>query len=968
MASARASTLLGRRTETQLLDHLISSLRGGQSRSLVIRGEAGVGKSALVEHVASRASGCRVVKAFGVESEVELAYAGLHQLCAPLLDHLDALTAPQATALGVALGVQSGGAPDRFLVGLAVLNLFSAAAADKPLVCLVDDAQWLDLASRQTLAFVARRLVAESVGIVFAVRDPSEDPTFAGIETLVVGGLAEADARSLLDSVLAGPIDVAVRDRIVAETAGNPLALTELSRGLSPADIAGGFGLSAAPGMGSRIEGGYVRRIEALPEATRRILAVAAVEPVGDPGLVLKAAEHVGVTADALTPAMHDGLLDVGVKLRFRHPLMRSAALRAATPEQIAEAHRALAEATDPVTDPDRRAWHRAEAVVGFDEEVAADLVRSARRAQARGGLAAGAAFHQRAVELTPDPNIRARRALMAAEDKFRAGATSDALTLLELATPAQLDDHQRARAELVRARVAHAVTRGKDAPRLLLRAAERLAPHDPEASIAIYADAVAAAFSSGSLAVGVDLRDVAAAILHAPADPQLPATEAAWETLRSIAVLVTEGYEAGAPLLRTSLRTLTSTVRDATARAGAEDAPLAVDASVQDPAADQLPPAEPVDSGGPPLHVLRRGLGIDAVDDDGLHWLALGSLAARILSDDVAYDEFTALQLQQSYRSGALAQLPMAMSERFSALMWSGRMSTAESLAYSVQAIIQATDALPIMNRMLWLYTFRGDDAAALQIIDAPRDDVYRRGEGQWLISIACGGGMLLNALGRYSDAFDATSDVAGHPFDVGLAAWILPERIEAAVRTGNTAEAAAAVARLNDIADACATDWALGVAARSSALAADDADAERLYLRSIELLGRTGQRATLARSHLVYGEWLRRANRRVEARDQLRLAHAMLSDMGIIGFAERARRELFATGETVHRRSADPLEDLTSQEMQIAALAAGGGTNPEIGAQLYLSPRTVEWHLRKVFTKLGITSRRQLAGALGR
>src|SRR3954447_12339590 len=423
--------LLGRRSETATLDQLIEAVRAGASRALAIRGDPGVGKTALLEYVVEHAMGCRVARAAGVQAEMELAFAGLHQLCAPMLDRLGRLPGPQRDALGAAFGLTTGHAPDRFLVGLAVLSLLAEVAAERPLVCLIDDAQWLDRASAQALAFVARRLLAESVGVIFAVRTGGEQRDAAGLAELVVEGLREDDARTLLASVIRVPLDEEVRDRIVAEARGNPLALLELPLGLAAEEAPGGFAHPAARPLASHIEQSFRRRLEMLPPETQQLLLVAAAEPVGDPALLWRAAERLGLGADAAIPASEAGPLEVGERVRFRHPLVRSAIYRAASAQDRQSAHRVLAEATDPDVDPDRRAWHRAYATAGLDEDVARELERSADRAQARGGRAAAATCWERATELTPEPALRAQRALAAARANHQAGAPDAALSLL---------------------------------------------------------------------------------------------------------------------------------------------------------------------------------------------------------------------------------------------------------------------------------------------------------------------------------------------------------------------------------------------------------------------------------------------------------------------------------------------------------------------------------------------------------
>ncbi len=508
--------LLGRRSECAALDELVASVRAGPSRALLLRGEPGVGKSALLGYLVQHASGCGIARAAGVESEMELAFAGLHQLCAPFVDRLERLPGPQREALGTAFGMRDGDAPDRFLVGLAVLSLLSDVAEERPLVCVVDDAQWLDGASAQALAFVARRLGAESVGLVFATREPAGEGHLDGLAELVVAGLDDRDARALLEAVVAGPLDERVRDRIVAETRGNPLALLELPRGLTPAQLAGGLGLDGGPALAGRIEERFQERLAELPPATRLLLLVAAAEPVGDPLQVWKAAAELGIDAGAAGPAKAAGLVEFGAHVRFRHPLVRSAVYRAAAPDDQRRVHEALAEVTDVAVDPDRRAWHRAQATGGLDEDVAAELERSAGRARARGGFAAGAAFHERAAELTPDPRRRAQRALVAAQSKHQAGAPDAALRLLTVAQSGPLDELEQARAQLLHAQITFAETRGRDAPPLLLEAAKRLEPLDAVLAHATYLEAFAAALSADRLARGGDAREVAAAVLAA--------------------------------------------------------------------------------------------------------------------------------------------------------------------------------------------------------------------------------------------------------------------------------------------------------------------------------------------------------------------------------------------------------------------------------------------------------------------
>ena len=907
-----AGRLLGRRGECAALDELVAGLRAGQSRALVLRGEAGIGKSALLEFLAERSSGCGIARSAGVESEMELAFAGLQQLCAPFLGRLERLPGPQRDALGTAFGLREGDAPDRFLVGLAVLSLLSDVAEERPLVCIVDDAQWLDVASEQALAFVARRLGAESLGLIFAVREPTAERHLGGLAEVVVGGLDDPDARELLGTVVAGPVDERVRDRIVAETRGNPLALLELPRGRTLADLAGGFGLSDGPVLSGRIEQSFRERLVPLPLSTQLLLLVAAAEPVGDPVLVWRAAAELGIGPDAATPAAAAGLIEFGARVRFGHPLVRSAVKAAAAPEDRQRVHRALAEATDADMDPDRRAWHLAHATAGLDEDVAAELERSAGRARARGGLAAGAAFHERAVELTPDPGRRARRALLAAKSKHQAGANDAALRLLALAKAGPLDELEQARAQLLQAQVTFAVTRGRDAPPLLLEAAKRLEPLDPRLARETYLEAFAAAFSADRLVRGGDPTEVAAAVLAADWEPS---TRACDLLLDGLARLTCEGYAPAAPALKVALGAFRS---------------------------------EPLS------------------EEDELRWLWLANRIARALADDAAWDELTARHLELARRAGAFSALPVALTDRVLVELFSGNIGGAMSLAAESDAVVEATGGHVTLRTSIVLANWRGWDADALALIEARRQDVLRRGEGLWLAANDWGSAIRYNGLGRYEDALAAAERAAAAARGLGPSIWLLAELIEAAVRSGQAERARRPLAQLADIAQAAGTDWALGTHARAAAILAEGEAAERLYQAAIERLSHVKTQATLARAHLLYGEWLRREHRRIDAREQLRIAHAMLSDMGMEAFAERARRELLATGETVRKRTVETLDELTPQEVQVARLAVGGRTNPEIGAQLFLSPRTVEWHLSKVFSKLGISSRKQLGSAL--
>jgi DNA-binding CsgD family transcriptional regulator len=905
--------LWGRRSECEVLDRLLDELRAGTSSVLVLRGEAGIGKTALLEYLLDRSSGCRVALAAGVESEMELAYAGLHQLCAPMLDGLERLPAPQRDALGTAFGLQAGGAPDRFLVGLAVLGLLSDVADERPQVCVVDDAQWLDKASAQVLAFVARRLVAESVAVVFAVRDSLDEHELTGIAELEVNGLVDGDARALLESVIAGPIDVRVRDRIVAETRGNPLALLELPRGLTPAEMAGGFGLPDAAALSGRIEETFRRRLTPLPAQTRRLLLVAAAEPTGDPLLLWRAASELGIDLEAAPPAVAVGLVDFDSQVRFRHPLVRSAVYRAASPEERRSVHRALAESTDVDVDPDRRAWHRAHAAPALDEDVAAELARSAGRAQARGGLAAAAAFLERAAALTPSPARRAQRALEAAQAELQAGAFGAALALLTAAEAGPLDALQRARVDMLRAQIAFASSRRNEAAPLLLAAARRLEPLDAALARETYLDAFSAAMFAGRLAGAPGLPEVAEAARRAPPASHQP--RKADMLLDGLAVLFTDGYAAATQICRRALQAFCS-----------EDS---------------------------------------AVEDD-LRWLWLASITAADLWDDETWYVLSNRHVRIAREAGALSELPLALNSRVFVHLFAGELAAADSLVEQARAVKEATGSNLAPYGAVGLAALQGRTSEVGKLIEASMSEVVPRGEGIGVTVTQWANALLYNGLGGFHDALVAARQAAEYPREPAVANWGLTELIEAAVRSGRPELAADALDRLSKLTRASGTDWALGVEARSRALLTEGDAAESLYREAIERLSRTRVRVELARAHLLYGEWLRRAGRRRDARAHLHTAHEMLAAMGADAFAERARRELLATGETVRTRSVETRDDLTPQETQIARLASDGRTNPEIGTQLFISPRTVEWHLRNVFTKLDIRSRRELAIAL--
>jgi DNA-binding CsgD family transcriptional regulator/tetratricopeptide (TPR) repeat protein len=788
--------------------------------------------------------------------------------------------------------------------------LLSEAAGDRPLVCVVDDQQWLDHASAQALGFAARRLAADPVGLVFAARVPGVD--VAGLPELVVEGLAENDARSLLESALAGragPLDARVRDRIIADAHGNPLALLELTRGLTPAQLTGGFGVRGAVPLDGRIEESFGRQLAALPAQTRRLLQLAAADPSGDPVLVWRAAGRLGIGAGAAGPAVAAGLAEFGARVRFRHPLVRSAAYRSASVQTRQELHGALAEATDPAVDPDRRAWHRAEAAPGPDEEVAAELEHCAGRARRRGGLAAAAAFLERSAGLTLDPADRAQRALAAAQARYQSGALDAALGLLVMAQAGPLDELQRARGDLLRAQIAFASSHGRDAPPLMLSAARQLEALDVVLARETYLEAFTAALFVGRLSAAVG--EVARAARMAPAPPG-PA-RAPDLLLDGLALLVTEGYAAGTPALRRAL-------------------------------------------------LAFRGQDISA--EEGLSWLWLAGLAAMAVWDDQTWHILASRHVELARDAGALSELPLAIRWRILLHTHAGELAEGAALLAEARAVTDATGSQLAPHGALGVAAWRGREAQATELIQVTMDGVTSRGEGRGVTS-QYAAALLYNGLGRYDEALAAAELVCQYD-DIGVLGWSLTELVEAAVRSGQPARAADALRRLSEMTRASGTDWALGTEARSRALLSEGQTAENCYREAIERLGRTRMRPAVARAHLLYGEWLRRENRPRDARGELRTAHGLFAAMGIEAFAERARRELLAAGDTVRKPTAENVSELTAQEAHIARLAVDGRTNSEIGAQLFLSSRTVEWHLSKVYTKLGVGSRRELPRAM--
>ena len=911
--------LIGRERECRILDRLVASVRAGRSATLVLRGDPGIGKSALLDHAVETSPDLQIVRALGVESEMEVPFATLHQLCLPMLDRRARLPEPQRVALATLFGLGGSIPPDRLLVGLAVLTLVSEAASERPMLFVIDDAQWVDVASARALGFVARRLLAEPVGMLFATRERCEH--LQGVPDLVVEGLADAAARELLRSTYARPLDERVLDRIIAEARGNPLALRELPWGLTPVQLAGGFGLPALLPVPQKLWEFYARRAARLPDDARLLLLIAAADSTGDPTLVYGAARRLGIRDEALAAVERAGLLEIRARVRFRHPLVRSAVYRAASPGDRGQVHRTLAEATDPRVDPDRRAWHRARASAAPDEEVAAELERSAGRARERGGLAAAAAFLERAVELTPDPVRRTERLLLAAQAELLSGGTEAGMRQLAMAQAGPLDELGQARVALLRGHMAFLSTRGSDAPSMVLGAARRLEPLAPTLAREAYLEALCAATLAGRLACGGGVAEVARAALAAPPPAQPTAADL---LLDAVARHYTAGYAAAVPALRRALQASNTAYETG--------------------------------------DVLGWGFALRH------RRVALAELAAAGLWDAETLEQLATRHAKLLHDSGVLGTLPLALCLHTAVRILTGDLGTAEGMVEEARAAAEAVWIEQPPYAELVLDAWRGWHPEVSGLAEATTRSALARGLGIGLTVTHWATAVVLNGLGRHDEALGAAVRASEGPENLAFANWSLVELIVAASRCGQGDLAARTLGRLSEMTRASGTEWALGIEAGMRALLHHGRAAERLHLEAIDRLSRTRMRAELARAHLRYGEWLRRDRRRLDARDQLRVAHEMLVGMGLGAFAQRAEQELLATGERARRRAAGIPEGLTSQEAQVARLASEGLSNPEIGARLFISPRTAEYHLHKVFAKLGISSRAGLGRVLGR
>jgi DNA-binding CsgD family transcriptional regulator len=905
VTSSLAPALLGRQDECRGIDHVLSDAFAGRGGAMVMHGEPGIGKSTLLSYAIDSADGWHVLRAVGNEAEKELPYAAARQMCEQSMPVLDELPGPQRDALVVALGHAAGPAPDRLFVGLALLGLFVQLSASAPVLCVIDDAQWLDQESALAFAIVARRLASHRIAFLFGARTVPSD--LVGLPGILVEGLGPRDARNLLCSALPDPFDEHVLDRIVAETRGNPLALLELPRGLTPAELAGGFAVPASGPVARRVEASFRRRIDQLSTPSRLLLLVAAAEPTGDPVTVWQAAQSLEVDESAADSIEADHLLEMAPRVIFRHPLVRSAVYQAASPEERRAVHEALAQATDARVDPDRRAWHRAQAAWHPDDEVATELEASAARAQARGGFAAAATFLARAAELTVDLNQRVARTLAAAEAKRRAGALESALEVANRIEWIPLDDHQRAQIEVLRARVSFDFGRARDAPRLLLVAAQHLAPHDPQLARETFLDALSAALYAGELANGGHARDVAKAALVAP--PPSEPSRASDLLLHSLALLIAEGPAAGTQVAQRA------------------------------------------------LEVFRDNA---ITTEERLRWSWLAARAALFIWDYDTWDELTLRQIEVARAAGAFVVLPFSLATRAVGQIFAGQLSDVEALVAQGEAVADATDIKTVRYAALSLAAFRGRDADVQQLIDANVEDFASRGAGMGVTLTRWARAVLWNGLGRHEDAYLAADEALENPYEVWFWPWATVELIEAATRTGRLEAATLAFERLTESTSSSGTAWGSAIEHRCRALVSEGDLAESAYWSAIETLKPTQLRLDLARTHLLFGEWLRRGSRSADAREQLRAAHGLFTEFGSENFAKRALSELRATGDRM--MSLEATHELTAQEMRVAQLVSRGSTNAEVARQMFVSPSTVEYHLHKIFRKLGVRKRTEL------
>jgi DNA-binding CsgD family transcriptional regulator len=909
--------LIDRSAEKQALSGLLDSVRQGMSGALVLRGEPGVGKSALLAYAGQHAEDTQVVRMVAVESEKNLGFAAVHQLLMPFLPFGDRLPEPQCRALGVAFGLVSGPPADRFLVGLAVLTLLSDVAETRPVLCVVDDAQWLDAESADLLSFVARRLLADRVGLLFGIRETAdaEEPRLLDLPSLRISGLPEQAAHELLATSISQPIDPSVAARIVAETEGNPLALVEAARELDWDQLGGRAPLPDPLPVGHRLELTFRRRVRELPPDTQALLLLAAACAPGQGHLLWQAAAELGIPESASLPAEAAGLVDFSPQARFSHPLIRSAVYHGATATERRLAHRALASASDPELDVVSRAWHLAAAATRRDEGVAAELDAAARRTRSRGGYAATAVLLERAAQLTPAAESRAERQLAAAETHVLAGTMDRADVLAVEATRGLRNPLSAAQATHLRGRIQAACGRVAEAVVALVNAAERLRLLDPHAAREALLSALESAAFAGWASSALLLEEIARTAGRLPPTGD-PPDSVPNLLLRAHTARLTRGYAAGVPAMRAAV-----------------------------------------------LAVLGEDLDADLV----LRHFELTTIGAVDLLDDAAVEALTTRWIEQARESGALAKLASGLAFRSTFVDGqSGRLAAAWTVDAEARELGEVTHnpavVPPTGAHRVILLALSGREAEARETAAAVAREAPTRGAAGEAALAAYGLGVLEIGLGNYAAAVGCLEPAYKDDTPL-IGTYALPDLVEAAARGGRRGLAQSALQRLADRAGSTATPLALGLLARSEALLANPDEAEPKYEAALPLLGRTLAAPQLARAHLLYGEWLRRQRRRRESRDQLRQALDMFEGMGLDAFAERTRVELRATGERVLRRRVGTPPELTPQEAQIAALVSRGQANREIATQLFVSPSTVEYHLRKVFRKLGLTSRTQLA-----
>jgi DNA-binding CsgD family transcriptional regulator len=906
--------MLGRDDERSAIDDVLTAARGGRSGALVFVGDAGMGKTTLLDHAVATATDFRITRIAGIESEAEFGFATLHRLLLEFLDRLEELPDPQRDALGSAFGLVDGPPPDRFLVGLAALTLLAAVAMERPLLCVIDDAQWVDRESLDTLAFVGRRLYADRMALLFAVRpEPGRQVHLEGLTDVPVGPLGEQHTLELLASVASGPVNVEVARRIVATTEGCPLAVTELARNLTAAQLGGGDVLPDPLPLSGRLERHYIEQVRRLPSDTQLLVLLAAAQSSGDQAALWRAADELGISRDAATPLDDGDLVDLGNRVAFRHPLIRSAVYGGAGAGARRRVHAALARVSDRASELDSHARHLAAASLGPDEEVASELERAALRAGDHGRYAAHAALLTRAAELTPDRERQVDRLLAAAQLHLTAGSPSRARAALDDVRAELADPRRRAQATRLRAALG-AYDMPARIPAVLLDAAEDLESLDPRLARDTYAEALEASLVSCQITTGTTPEAIARAALRAPSDKSGDVTMADL-MIDAFGTRLGVGYvEAVEPLRRFVAALL-----------------------ADDPA--------------------PRGF---------TRWSAPGSDAAAELWDADGYRGLLLRMEEDERERGGLDALRITLGGLGHCDMWAGRFASSEARHDEATAISTALGAPAFIWEMLKveLFAWQGrvaETRSIVEVLTAHGDRFAGVAVNLALVAstiLDLGLGDYDSALATARELFESDSPPQG--------TQILPELVEAAVRNDETSVARHARDRLAVRARASGSAWALGSLARSDALLASDDRAEALYQEALHQLGRTYVRTDLARVRLLYGEWLRRRQRRVDAREQLRIAHEMFSGMGANAFAERARSELAATGERVRKRAVATSRELTPQEAQIGDLAAAGATNSEIATRLYLSAATIDYHLRKVYRKLGVSSRRELRKVL--